>query len=66
MLQPLHGADTEASEFGSLKHACALGELTSSGFKLLGVSVGASEAQALLASLADEVTVSFDGVSGTG
>jgi hypothetical protein len=57
MLQPLHGARAEADKIGGLHYACAFGELTSSGFKLLRVSVRASEALALLASLADEVTV---------
>jgi hypothetical protein len=68
MLQPLHGgARTETNKFGGLEHACALGERTSSGFKLPRVGVGASEAtHAFLAGLADEMTIASDGIFSTG
>src|SRR5262249_46520547 len=66
LLQPLHGAGTEADEFGGLEHACALGELAACVLELLRVGSRAPESLALLAGLADEMTVACDSIPSTG
>ena len=66
MLKALHCAGSKPDELGGLEYARALGEFPTCGFEFLGIGVGAAQALPKLASLADEVTVASDGVSGSG
>ena len=66
MLEALYGARAKADELSGLEYACTLGEFATCGLEFLGVGVGTAQTLPNLASLAGEVTVAGDGISGTG
>src|SRR5215467_6777015 len=66
VFQALDCAGSKADELGCLEHTRTLGEFAARGLEFFGVCVGTAQTLSNLAGLAGEVTVTGNGIFGTG